>query len=442
MVDDTLPVEGAALSEIVPPNSVPTARRANVGALVAALAGGNLLSNGLRMVGGVLQNRYVGPEVLGNFNGIGLVLGFTRFLHLGVFNGLNRELPYYIGRNDQLRARELASAAQAWAIVLGVVVGVPFLAVAAWQALGGHYMLASGWLANGVFGFVFFYATIYLPATYRTSHDFARLSSVNVIQNAVALLLVYAVFAWGFYGLCLRLAVPVLLGVLLLRRWQPIRVGPQWSLPRLKHLLIVGLPIFAVGELGGPLWLLIDQALVKEFLYDRGLGLYSMVLVAGGSMELLPQAVSQVIYPRMAEHYGRTHDLPGIMAIAIRPTILLVAGIVPLAALGWMLAKPLTSLLLLGKFDDAVPAMQWSLLGSVALSFCPIFNVYNVVRRQDLYGIVQVLCIGTYFSSLMWLIRGGAYLAAFPQAILAGRVVYAFAGYFFLVFVWRQHAKP
>jgi O-antigen/teichoic acid export membrane protein len=201
----------------------------------------------------------------------------------------------------------------------------------------------------------------------------------------------------------------------------------------LRHLLIVGLPIFAVGELAGPLWLLIDQKLVQHFLDSRGLGLYSMVLLAAGTMELFPLAVSQVVYPRMAEQYGRTHDLAAIMSIAVRPTIALVAGILPIIALAWWLAAPLTALLL-PNYVDAVPAMRWSLLGSAVLSCCPVFNVYNVVRRQGLYGVVQVLSIAGYFAGLMWLIRGGAELAAFPQAMLVGRVVYLVAGY-----AWAMH---
>jgi O-antigen/teichoic acid export membrane protein len=442
MLNDATHTDVAAESKLVSETSQEPAAppRANLASLVAALAGGNLLSNFLRLVGGLLQNRYIGPEVLGTFNGIGLALNFTRFLQFGVFNGLTRELPYHIGRGDQPRVRELAAAAQAWAIVLGIVVGVPFMAIAGWHAISGNYTLAAGWLSNGVVGFLFFYATMYLPATYRTSHDFARLSSVNVLQNAVALLLVGGVLLWGFYGLCLRAALPLLVGVWMLRRWQPIRVAPHWNLSQLRHMLTVGFPIFAVGELGVALWLLIDQSLVKEFLGDRGLGLYSTVLVAGGSMELLPQAVSQVIYPRMAEQYGRTHDLASILTMAIRPTMILVLGIVPVIASAWFLAAPLTKLLL-PKYVDAVPAMQWSLLGSLALSFCPIFNAYNVVRRQDLYGVALVLCIASYFASLLWLIRGGVYLAAFPQAILIGRVVWAIAGYLLLIIVWRQHAK-
>ncbi len=416
-------------------------RRRGMFYLVGALAGGNIIDKALRMIGYVLQNRHVGAAVLGRFNGIGLDLNFTQFLQLGIFNGLNRELPYYFGQNDQKRVEELAAAAQVWAIVLGAAVGTPFLAVAAWHCMRGDLEMAAGWCANGLLGFVFFYATKYLAATYRTAHDFARLSTVNVIQSATGVVLVATVVLWGFYGLCLRATIPVILGVWLLRRWQPIRVGPRWNFGHLRHLLMVGFPIFAVGELlGGTLPALLDQWLVRHYLDARGLGLYSLPIVAAGTMDLLPLALSQVIYPRMSEQYGRTHHLGDVMSMAIRPTIMAVAGMLPVVALAWWLARPLTAILL-PAYIDAVPAMQWSLLGSIVLSCCSVFNVYNVVRRQDLYAIVQVLSVSSYFASLMWLIRGGVHLVAFPQAILVGRVVFIVAGYAFLLPVYFQHDK-
>ena len=256
----------------------------------------------------------------------------------------------------------MAAAAQAWAIILGVLVGVPFVGVAVWQAMRSDFQIAAAWLANGMMGFVFFYATFYLPATYRTSQDFAKLATVTVMQNAVGLVLVVAVVLCGFYGVCLRAAVPVLFGAWMLRRWQPIRVGPHWSLAQLRHLLIIGLPIFAVGELGSTLWMLIDQRLVQHYMDARGLGLYSPVLMVAGTMEFLPLAFSQVIYPRMSQQYGRTHDVGKIIHMAIRPCLMLTACMAPLAVLGWWLAPQLASSLLLGRYDDAIPAMQWGLL--------------------------------------------------------------------------------
>jgi len=413
--------------------------RRSLAYLIGALAGGNLLDKVFRLIGGLLQTRYILPEALGAFNGIGLVLGFGRFLQLGVMNGLNRELPYYFGRKDVARVHELAAAAQAWALILGATLAVPFAGVGVWHLLRGDWAMAVGWGSNSLLALIFFYVTMYLPATYRTASDFARLATANVIQSAVALALVATIALWGFYGLCLRATIPALIGLWILRRWQPIDVRPKWSLRHLRHLLIVGLPIFAVGELGGSLWVLVDQRLVQHYLDDRGLGLYYLVVVVGSTVELLPQSVSQVLYPRMAEHYGRTHDLWAIIVMNIRPTLLLVASMLPVVVLGWWLARPLTKLLLPPNWVDAVPAAQWSLLPALALSFCCVFNVYNVVKRQDLYGIVILLSFAGYFGTLMWLIRNGPSLVAFPQAMLVGRIVYAVAGFGFLIPTWLQH---
>ncbi len=276
--------------------------------LVGALAGGNVVSSVLRMAGGLLQARCVLPEVLGLFGGLGLVLGYARFLQLGILNGLNRELPYFFGKGDYEHVKELAAAAQAWAVALGAVVALGLLAVATWYVARGEPWLAAGWATQAVLAFIFFYGTMYLQATYRTAHDFARLSLVNVVQNAVALLLVALVALMGFYGLCLRAVFSGLAGLALFYYWRPVRVGLQWSFRRLWHLLVIGLPIFGVGELT-MLWTTLEGTLVLDILGRRDMGLYQMIVVAGTTLELLPLAVSQVVYPRMAQEYGCTGRL-------------------------------------------------------------------------------------------------------------------------------------
>ena len=78
----------------------------------ASLVGGNGIALVLKTVGGLLQASCVLPSVLGKFGGIALVQGYIPFLQLGILNGINRELPYFIGKGDRQRVRELASAAQ------------------------------------------------------------------------------------------------------------------------------------------------------------------------------------------------------------------------------------------------------------------------------------------------------------------------------------------
>ena len=73
--------------------------------MIGALAGGNLLAMALRMGGGLIQARLVDPAVLGYFASFALVLGYAPFLQLGIFNGLNREFPLFIGKGNPAHAR-------------------------------------------------------------------------------------------------------------------------------------------------------------------------------------------------------------------------------------------------------------------------------------------------------------------------------------------------
>jgi O-antigen/teichoic acid export membrane protein len=416
----------------LPPNlepqmAGPAARKPSFVYLVGALTGGNIVSSVLRMAGGLLQARYVLPDVLGLFNGIGLIQGYTRFLQLGVLNGLNRELPYYYGKGDYQRVKAFASVALAWALLLGTAVALTLCGVAGWCWLRGSRWEAAAWLANAALAFQFFYGTMYLQSTYRTTHDFARLSILNVIQNALALGLVLLVAVLNFYGLCLRALLVGITAIVLLYAWRPIRVLPSWDWKNWVHLLIIGLPIFIVGELA-QFWTTLEGTLVFEILGRRDMGLYAMVVVAGTTLEMLPLAVSQVIYPRMAEQFGRTHQLSTVLRMAVKPMLVTTAGMVPLVLLGWWLARPVTQILL-PKYVGAVPAMQWALLPPLVTSLFLVNNVFNVVRRQDLYVIGILAGMLGYFVSLICLFDNGATVSRFPQAMLIGRGVQLIACY-------------
>ncbi len=395
--------------------------------LVGSLAVGNYVSLGLRMIGGVLQARFVAPSVLGLFNSIGLVMAYVPFLQLGILNGLSRELPYFIGKGDRRRVNELAAAGQAWALLVGALVGLVLLGVAVWQLTRGDLQMAAGWFTYAVFAVLFFYNSLYLQLTYRTSHDFARLALASVVENAVALLLVALVALLSFYGLCLRALLTALVSVMFLYHWRPVRVSPAWNWQRLKHLLIIGAPLFGVGQLYA-LWTALNPTLVLHYAGTEGMGLYSMAILAGTTLDLLPMAVLQVTYPRMAEQYGRTHNVHELIGMTWKPILLTAGGMIPTIAVAWWLAAPMVRLLV-PAYVAAVPAIQWSLLVPFVTAFHPINSVFNVVRRQDLYATAMLLGMASYGGSLMWLTRGGVSLVAFPQAMLIGRAVFVLACY-------------
>jgi O-antigen/teichoic acid export membrane protein len=429
-------VEGSGVVVAPPQPEPPATARRSMLYLVCALVGGNLIGKLLRMVGGILQARCVTPEVLGLFNLIGLVLGYLPFLQLGILNGVNRELPYFIGKGDKKRVMELVAAAQAWALLLSGAVSVCLFGVAIMELVRGEMWLAAGWTANAFLAMAMFYNTYYLQMTYRTSHDFARLAMAGVVENVVGLVAVVFVALLSFYGLCVRAVLVAAVSTAFLFYWRPVRVWPAWDGRQLKHLLIIGAPIFVVGQLYS-WWTVLDSTLVVWYAGTEALGLYALVVMAGSTMDMLPQAVGHVLYPRMAEQYGRTGVLGNLVRMSILPTIITVVSMALMVAVGWWLVDPVVQLLL-PRYVKAVPAVQWSLLLSVVASFEIMLSVYNVVRRQDLYTVALVLGMAAYFGALVWLTRGGVSLVAFPQAMLIGRAVFIGTGCVLLISLARK----
>ena len=94
---------------------------------VAALFGGNITTSFLGAIGGLLVARYLGPEVTGRFRVYTIPLMYLTFLHLGTFDGLWRQIPYYTGKEMPEKVASVASAAGAWnALVSGLVAPILF----------------------------------------------------------------------------------------------------------------------------------------------------------------------------------------------------------------------------------------------------------------------------------------------------------------------------
>lgn len=381
----------------------------------------------LRVVGGLLTARVCDPSVLGLFNGMGLVLGYAPVLQLGVLNGLNRELPFYLGADDHERAHALAATAQAWALMVGVFVALGLMLFGSWQLLNGRLDLATGWFTYAFTAFLLFYAQQYLQITYRTGGDFARLAVINVVLSVTSLFLICLIWMFSFYGFCLRAVFVGLVNLLMLWFWRPIKIKPVWQQENFIHLLKIGAPIFVAGQLY-TWWIVIDATLVLKFVGTKGLGLYQLGCMAGQGIEVLPLALAQICYPRMAEEYGRTGSLDAVLKVIRRPIAMMSLGMIPLVLLAWFALPSLVNALL-PKYVDGVPAAQWMFLSAAILSLSPVCDVFSVTKRLGLYVTAIIVGMAFYAVALYLLTRAGLTLEAFPQAMLSGRVAYLLFSY-------------
>jgi len=332
------------------------------GILRAAMVfmGGNLVATVLMGVGAIVQARFVGPDAMGLFQAFITITGYLTFLHLGVFDGLQRELPLRLGRGDHAAAEDAAAASVCWILLACMLCSLAFVGLALWSAIDLNWWQCAGWISVACIVSSALYGG-YLMTTYRTSAHFTRLSLINMSKGGVSALTLFALPWLGYYGLCLRAAITPVIHTLLLHWGRPLPVRPRFKLSEYWSVIRLGLPFGLIGYAGTRFWSSLESTFVLSALGMSSLGLFSIVFLAHQAMFNLVNHFMQVYLPRVTEEWGRTRNIACCVRMCIAPTFLAVTSTLLLVAFCWVTIGPFVKWVI-PDYVDALPALEWACL--------------------------------------------------------------------------------
>lgn len=403
---------------------------------ISALAGGNLAGSVLGAVGGILVARFIEPEINGQFRLFTIPLMYLTFLHLGTFDGLYREIPFNVGRDRPDHVERIASASGAWNLLVTIVLGAGFVLCAFWGFLRGSTVDAAGWLSQALACASIFYGG-YLGATYRTLNNFVVLARIQLIQAMLAFCLVFGVAVWGFYGLCLRAAIPAVLGVWLCHRARPLRMPLHFDFVALRQVVRIGIPLSFWGTLYTSIWWAAEYSLMLQFGGLTAVGLFAVAVIMRESLSILPQSFCQVITPRVIESYARQGGLREVTKQSLKATL----GLLFLTSASVLCISVLLDYFVpffIPKYLDGLPLMKVCLWLAVIHAVSLPLNGLVATGRSWLYG--KGILIGLIvFPLAVYLLNpliGG--MMAVAVGSLIGRVVRNGIAYFDLVRIVRK----
>jgi len=391
----------------------------------------------LGMVSGLLTVRLIDPASLGYFNTISLGQGYLIWLQLGIFNGLNRELPYFYSKGDTARAHALVATAQSWALLLGGIFFAGFAAAGGVAFVLGNTRLGAALMANAVISFVSFYATAYLSVTFRTKHDFVKLALIDFTSTVVGVVMIGAIALWHYYGICLRAVAIVLASLFLMYRYRPVRVKQAWSREHFKHLFQIGIPIYLVGQVFAWWSGSLTPTLVAWKCGAEGMGLYAFVTFTYTAAGILGVSVSQVYYPRMVEDYAKFGSTARLFQILRKPTLLLLLVSALLLTAGWLVI-PYAIRFMAPKYVAATLATQCALAVLVVSVFLPVCAIFNVIKKQALYLTCMLVGMVVHVGCCFLLMRHGIELHRFVIAENIGKFVFIVAAIIALLDLARK----
>ena len=349
---------------------------------VAVFATGNTVAMMLGVVGSLVQARYLSPEDMGVFRTFGIFAGYLTFLHLGVFDGLQREIPLQLGRGNQEKAEQAASACLAWIVFISVACGATFVGLALRAAYYREWMQFGGWLAYSPSMVAVFYG-LYLGTTFRTGQQFIALSRISVIQAMAGTLVLPLLPIMGYYGACIRSAVTSVTNVLLLHYGRPLKVRPRLDWPSFREIVRVGLPLSGIGYIYTSLWISLEGTLVLEWFGIKTLGLYSMAAFVRTVVVQLAQNMNQVIGVKIYSQFGRSGRVEDCIRLILKPMAFAFLASLPLIVVGWF-ALPLAVSLLIPGYVGAIWLMRLTLLTMpIVFLNLPVTILWATGRRTD-----------------------------------------------------------
>lgn len=342
------------------------------------------------LVSGFLVYRWIDPYYVGIWQTMMLVQTYSAFLRLGVINGMNRELPFFMGKGNLQQAHKCAETAQYFSlanIIIFVALAIPAMF---------FVKLRIDWyfpvISIGAVICLNFYSA-YLAGTFRANADFEILSYIQFSDSAFRIISLALVYFYGFKGYCLREVSIALLITVITHLFRPIKVKPVFDWAIFKTLLKTGLPIFAGSYLFNIFNTLPRLLLIKHGSVEM-LGLYAPVLTIIGAMGVVPDSIGTYFYPKMSFQLGSDNDTKKIWEKSLKSHLFLLAIGIPLAIVGY-LCIPYIIDTYLPKYLRTKDIINLGLIAGVFFSFKFGYTIL-VTLKSWLYMSIYVILFGIF----------------------------------------------
>ncbi len=357
-------------------------------------------------------------------------------MHLRTWDGLWRQIPYYVGKEKPEQVEAIASAAGAFNLLISAIISLGLFCCAVYSLFHQDFFGVFGWLSQSFACWYIFYGG-YLSSTFRTLNNFVILSKIQAIHALVSFGMVFLLPFLQFYGLCARIAAPALLTVSLFHRFRPLKVNYRFDTKALWGLIKIGLPFSFWGNLYTSIWFATETALALSLGGITSLGLFSVAVVMRAAMDSLPKAIWQVLTPRTVASLAQEGSVRKANERVIWVTIGLTSCLVVLAYVGSFMLEIFVPYFI-PKYVDGIPVMKVCLWFCVVeATFLPI-NILFATGRPWLYGrsVIAGIVVFPLATYLLVPVIGG--LLAVVVGSLLGRAARTLVAYVDLILLTRQ----
>jgi O-antigen/teichoic acid export membrane protein len=361
----------------------------------------------LDFITGILIRNFLGPVNMGIWAFLQVIQNYAKHSGLGVTTATARDIPYYLGKGEAQKAREIQNLVFSFSVTTTVLTAA---LIAIWAIVNrNHY---SQPITVGLFvvaGLTLLQRLYNLfVVVIRSYKQFTLAGWLNIVSSAVTLFfsvtLAWRFGLYGYYAAAL-LTFTVLLGIIWTRTPHRFHWDFRWE--PMKPLLNLGFAIVISDALRSIL-MSIDRIMIARFLGFEALGHYTIALMAGNYLYSLPNMINIIFFPHLQEILAKRDSL-GDLERYVRGSALCVAFLFPyIIGLVWTSSEWLIPVLL-PQYTSGIPALKFFIIGSFFMALTHPFTSFLITAKKHWVLIpTQALAIAAGFA-MSWAViqRGG-----------------------------------
>lgn len=346
----------------------------------------------------VLIMRYVGPEIIGNYQAVILWGSYFSFLQLGVFNGLNRNLAYYKGANRPEELQKATSTGFIFSLGVSFITLCIVLFIATTSINDGSNTVKLALIFLAVSAITQPLVTFF-DMLYRTGQDFKRLGRFILIENSIFFLSSGLMVVWGYAGFVVQNILKLVIGFSLRFTGKIKSIKISFNLAVLLNQINTGFPILLNSYLYSTFFIFDQYYIVRNF--DRiELGYFNIARLVLFIIPIIPNSLTTVFYPKASIAYGQSGDNPAVLKpFFIKTLVINTLVILPLILFVYVLIGPFVQTFL-PEYIGGITYAKLSVIGGIG---------YIMIGPSVILGVLKMNKINFIALALMSLSSYGFY---------------------------------
>lgn len=360
--------------------------------------GTGLFKTFIQIIASFIILRWIEPKDLGQWQSFTVFTGYLSILTLGTTSGLNRELPFYLGKGEEKYAMELLKSALAFTNSLSF-----FLTVLI--SIGCIIAYLVGWLDLNLalMCFVAFSLTAIniqtnlLGATFRSNSSFKKLGDIQMLVALFHLLFLPIVYYFNIWGYIIYQFLMIL--CLFLGYWyfRPYKIKSSFKRENFITLVKIGMPMYIWNYIS-QMSRTIPRIILIFFGTPYLVGIYSPAESINKGVLNLPNYINRYLFPKMSYAYGKSNEKNIIIKNTFKTSTMLFIIMFFIATI-LALLMPYLFEIAFPKYINATHCVQIVLYSGVFYSVNSL--MHNTMNSLKIYKYFKLILVYKIISLLI-----------------------------------------